>query len=277
MLQPRGADRKLPGLVPLLRRGGAELVAHRPERRAVVRLPAGSPHAVEYAKVVRPGVLADVARTAAAAAALPLRTPTVVGVDDVTHAVITAACRAGPCTTCSPRPTRPPRAGPPGRPWLELHRTPVPDGLRRHDDEDERAVVRRWQHLAEVHGLPPAFPVPDADPGADEAPAAGRATALLHRDFHDKQVVVDDDGALGLLDFDLMAVGPPALDLANILVHLDLRVRQGLVADAAPLRSAVLEGYQPGEDQLAELPRRERATWQRLAAVYAFRPLRSAT
>ena len=91
VLQPHGADRKLPGLVPLLRRDGAELVAHRPERRAVVRLPAGSPHAVEYAKVVRPGVLADVARTTAAAAALPLRTPAVVGVDDATSAVITAA------------------------------------------------------------------------------------------------------------------------------------------------------------------------------------------
>ena len=90
-------------------------------------------------------------------------------------------------------------------------------------------------------------------------------------------MVVDDDGAVGLLDFDLMAVGPPAVDLANVLVHLDLRVRQGLVADAAPLRAAVLEGYQPGEDQLAELPRRERTTWQRLAAVYAFRPPRSAT
>jgi hypothetical protein len=62
------------------------------------------------------------------------------------------------------------------------------------------------------------------------------------------------------------------MDLANFLAHLDLRVRQGLVPDAAPLRAAVLEGYQPTPGQLAQLHHHERTTWQRLSAVYAFRP-----
>ncbi len=46
---------------------------------------------------------------------------------------------------------------------------------------------------------------------------------LLHRDFFDKQVVVDADGRPGLLDFDTLAAGEAAVDVANMLVHLELR------------------------------------------------------
>ena len=56
-------------------------------------------------------------------------------------------------------------------------------------------------------------------------------------------MLVADDGSVGVLDFDLIAVGDPALDLANLLVHLDLRSREGIVPDVSPLREAVLRGY----------------------------------
>ncbi|WP_396134697.1 phosphotransferase [Cellulomonas sp. ATA003] len=49
----------------------------------------------------------------------------------------------------------------------------------------------------------------------------------VHRDLHDKQLLVDGSGGIGLLDFDLAAAGEAALDLANLLVHLELRVHQG--------------------------------------------------
>ncbi|WP_157937001.1 glycosyltransferase family protein [Geodermatophilus chilensis] len=94
----------------------------------------------------------------------------------------------------------------------------------------------------------------------------------LHRDLHDRQVLVAGDGSVGLLDFDLLAAGEPALDLANLLAHLSLRQRQGLVADAAPLRAAVLEGYRPSSAVAARVPVHEATTRLRLAAVYAFRP-----
>jgi aminoglycoside phosphotransferase (APT) family kinase protein len=276
VLQPGGADRRLAGLRSLLDREGAELVAHRPERRAVVRLPASGATSLAYAKVVRPTVLAAVAQTSRAAADLPVRTPAVLQVDDEVGAVVTAALPGRTLHDLLATPAAPAACRAAGRALAQLHRAPVPPGLARHEDGDERAVVRRWQQLAQLHGLAAAFPVPEPDVGAAAADRDEEPT-LIHRDFHDKQVVVDDDGEVGVLDFDLMALGSPLVDLANVLVHLELRVLQGLVADAAPLRTAVLEGYGASDAQLRALPRYERVTWERLAAVYAFRPARSVT
>jgi len=278
VLQPRGADRRLPGLMPLLRRRGAELVAHRPEKRAVVRLAPSFPGAgpAEYAKVVRPDALGKLAQTAATAAALPVRTPAVVRTEPDVGSVVTTALPGRTLYELLATPAAIDGCRAAGRALAAVHRAAVPPGARRHDDEDERAVLCRWSQLAQLHGVTPAFDVPEIDP-ADEGHSDSAKLALVHRDFHDKQVVVDEDGDVGVLDFDLLAAGPPMVDLANLLVHLDLRALQGLVADAAPLRTAVLEGYQPSGGQLRQLPRRERSTWQRLAAVYAFRPAGTAT
>ncbi|WP_396134698.1 phosphotransferase [Cellulomonas sp. ATA003] len=84
MVQPAGADRRLRVLADLLRDPGAALVAHRPERRAVVRLGDGS-----YAKVVRPDRAAEVARTARAAAVPGVRVPPVLHVDAHAGVVVT--------------------------------------------------------------------------------------------------------------------------------------------------------------------------------------------
>nr|WP_294693604.1 phosphotransferase [uncultured Friedmanniella sp.] len=277
VLQPDGADRRLPGLASLLRGDGAELVTHRPEKRAVVRLPrSGGPDAPAYAKVVRRSVLETVARSARAAAGLPVRTPPVLRVDARDSAVVTAALPGRILHDLLDTPAALHACRAAGRALALVHRSPVPPGLRRHHDADELAVLRRWQQLALAHGLAPAFPVPAVDlPGRPVGD--GQHLAPIHRDFHDKQVVVADDGEVGVLDFDLMALGAPMLDLANFLVHLDLRAVQRLVADAGPLRGAVLEGYQPTEAQVRQLSRHEQTTWQRLAAVYAFRPPRSTT
>jgi aminoglycoside phosphotransferase (APT) family kinase protein len=277
VLQPGGADRRLPGLRSLLERKGAELVAHRPEKRAVVRLPASRPEsgAVAYAKVVRPTVLAAVARTARAAADLPVRTPAVLEVDEGAAAVVTATLPGRTLHDLLATPAALAACRAAGRALAQLHRAPVPSGLPRHEDADERAVVRRWQQLAQVHGLAAAFPLPEGGAVEAETPDQEGEPALVHRDFHDKQVVVDADGEVGVLDFDLMALGSPLVDLANFLVHLDLRAVQGLVPDAAPLRVAVLEGYGATDALVGRLPWYERATWERLAAVYAFRPPRS--
>ena len=278
VLQPGGADRRLPGVVSLLRREGAELVTHRAEKRAVVRLPgpAGGAGPPAYAKVVRAAGLAAVVSSARTAAGLAVRTPTVLQVEHQDSAVVTAALpgRTLHDLLATSEAVEACRAA--GRALAAVHRSAVPSGLSRYGDADERATVRRWQQLAQAHGLAPAFPVPPTDDvhggACDE-----QDLALIHRDFHDKQVVVDDHGEVGVLDFDLMAVGAPMLDLANFLVHLDLRALQGLVADASPLRTAMLEGYQPTDTQLRQLSRREQATWERLAAVYAFRPPQSRT
>jgi hypothetical protein len=54
----------------------------------------------------------------------------------------------------------------------------------------------------------------------------GGERRLCHRDFHDKQILLQGTGGT-LLDLDLIAAGPPALDAGNILAHLRLRALQG--------------------------------------------------
>jgi aminoglycoside phosphotransferase (APT) family kinase protein len=53
----------------------------------------------------------------------------------------------------------------------------------------------------------------------------------LHRDLHDKQLILDETG-VGLIDFDLAALGDPSLDLANLVVHLQGREAQGRCRDS---------------------------------------------
>src|SRR5699024_7011671 len=102
-------------------------------------------------------------------------------------------------------------------------------------------------------------------------------TAVLHRDLHDKQILVDDT-QVGLLDFDLAAAGDPALDLANLLVHLDLRVLQGRSsrAQAQACAHAIRQAYDVRPEAGARIAAYQLTTRIRLACVYAFRPRHAA-
>lgn len=102
------------------------------------------------------------------------------------------------------------------------------------------------------------------------------ATAVvpLHRDLHDRQLLVDASGSVGLLDLDTLARGEAALDLANLLVHLELRALQGvcLYRAAAEAAGAIVDAYQPGAEVARRLGPYADAARLRLVAVYAFRP-----
>ncbi|SKC40594.1 phosphotransferase [Krasilnikoviella flava] len=282
VLQPGGADPRLPGLADRVRRG-AVLVAHRAGRRGVVRDPAGT-----YTKVTRPGrEPGDVVVPPAAFAtpvvvgrgegwvtttALPGRTLHVLLRDASTPAgVLDAAGRAV------------------GRGLRRLQDAPAPARVTQHDAAAETAVVARFWGLAVAHG---ATTTADADAvvrrvrdALEGAPV--RRPVLTHRDLHDKQLLVDGYGGdgvrVGLLDLDLAAVAHPALDLANLLVHLELRVHQGVCppARAARVARAVIDGYGTGPDRDGIVPDGPGpdalrawavAARARLAAVYAFRP-----
>ncbi len=96
----------------------------------------------------------------------------------------------------------------------------------------------------------------------------------LHRDFHDKQVFIDAAGRAGILDFDTMAMGEPALDVANMLVHLELRaLQQRCSPDAAGhAAEAFLDAYRPEAGVRQRLAAYEAATRLRLACLYMWRP-----
>lgn len=275
LLQAAGADRRLPALALLAARGDATLVVHRPERRAVVRLSGGA----HFAKVVRPERVDGLLRGGRVVpAAARIATPRVDLVDASCGLVVSdavagtalhdrfddvdggAAWRAA------------------GAALRRLHdslATLDPAGLPRHDATAEAAVVTSW--LERLAGHRPAIAAA-LTPAAERAltrlaePAAG--VALIHRDWHDKNVLVDDTGQVGMIDLDTLSVGEPALDLANALVHLELRARQGrwTPAAAAARAAALLDGYAPPPPVRARLRAYAVATRVRLVCVYAFRP-----
>ena len=87
-----------------------------------------------------------------------------------------------------------------------------------------------------------------------------------HRDFHEGQILVDGSD-VGLLDFDTLRLGDPALDPGNLLAHLRLaaiRTDQSLPADEAAFLKAM--ELVPADRIIAW----KRAALLRLAAIYSF-------
>ncbi|MFB7800236.1 phosphotransferase [Isoptericola sp. NPDC056134] len=278
VLQPDGADPDLPSLAARVREG-ATLVAHRSGRRGVVRDPAGT-----YTKVTRRGrEPGDVAVPSSAFA-----TPEVVGRGD---GFVTTTALPGRTLhellgePHVPDPVLDEAGRSVGRGLRRLQDAPPSSGVAAHDAVAEGAVVARWWGLAAAHGA-------TTDATADAvvrrvraalAAAPAAPAVLTHRDLHDKQLLVhvDSDAVpgdgvrVGLLDLDLAAVAHPALDLANLLVHLELRAHQGVCppARAARVARAVVDGYGHGTgSDPAALRAWATAARARLAAVYAFRP-----
>jgi hypothetical protein len=152
-----------------------------------------------------------------------------------------------------------------------------------HDLAAELAVLDAWR--ARVHWARGELPRGwDAARARLErrAGALGRATAVLcHRDLHDGQILVGER-SVALLDFDLLCRADPALDPANLLVHLALRGLQGQKGESETnvraCAEALLEGYDRC-DAPGFWPRLR--AWQaasalRLALVYDLRPRWSA-
>jgi aminoglycoside phosphotransferase (APT) family kinase protein len=143
--------------------------------------------------------------------------------------------------------------------------------LPTHDAQAEAEVTRGWVERAVRAGRLPATDIDPALHALREQEATSPGCA--HRDLHDGQLLLTDD-RLGVLDPDTLCRAEPALDLANLLVHLDLRVAQGLLSplDRTDIRSAILRGAAPSTSTQHRLPAYDRACRLRLAAVYAFRP-----
>jgi hypothetical protein len=146
---------------------------------------------------------------------------------------------------------------------------------RPHTIEDEWRTVSRWAAAATR-----AFPHAAAPLRRAAAAWSSRAAGLppgplvpAHRDFHDKQILLDGRGAV-ILDLDLACRAAPELDLANLLAHLRLRRLQGRLADGGGLRDPLLDGYArvAGRPDPIRLGFYEASALMRLACVYAFRP-----
>jgi hypothetical protein len=269
VLQPHGADRKLTALASLVRRPDSRLIAHRPERRAVVVLDGGS----AYAKLVPRRKIETLRHRSRRAARLPIRTPALVDCD-TGDMVITKALPGVPLPELLTGPRAEEALTVVGTAVARLHRCAPPAGSSLHGPADEVAVTEGWERWARAYGLPPLDAVRDA-PSYPPPPPTLR---LIHRDLHDGQFLLsaDADGRLtadgvGLLDFDLMAAGDPALDLGNLVEHLYLRARQGTLSDPDSARNALLAGYDPDDATTSRIAAYRTLTARRLTALYAFR------
>ncbi len=154
----------------------------------------------------------------------------------------------------------------------ELHRC-APATPARHGVDDEIGLLAGWVALAgEVH--------PDLRQGMTAALARVSAelerrrwfrAAPIHRDFYDKQVLVDGARTV-LIDFDTLCLGDPALDVGNFLAHQRLAELQGR-GRARPVAKAFLAAY--GAAQSPDFSDRvesyARATLLRLACLYSLR------
>jgi aminoglycoside phosphotransferase (APT) family kinase protein len=66
------------------------------------------------------------------------------------------------------------------------------------------------------------------------------ASTVVHRDLYEEQVLVGE--RIGLIDLDDAALGPPELDVGNLLAHVDLLARRSGIDLDAPT-AALLDGY----------------------------------
>ncbi len=152
-----------------------------------------------------------------------------------------------------------------------LHRLPL-RLQENHSQYDECALLRPWVQL-----ISSMYPSLSRDAGkaynhVEKLLAYGDAEpfTLVHRDFHESQVLISGTTAT-LIDFDTACNGEPAQDIGNFLGHLDFAALIANTDDEAAA-AEFLRGYAHGHGQpnTARVEAHRRATLLRLACIYAF-------
>jgi ATP-binding cassette, subfamily B, bacterial len=118
--------------------------------------------------------------------------------------------------------------------WHAFWRDRAPACMTRHTSEREVEIIDAR-----------AGALPDADAEhvrrlARRLRPAWACSTVVHRDLYEDQILVGE--RIGLIDLDDAAVGPPELDMGNLLGHLELRaLLDGSELDG--MGDALLEGY----------------------------------
>ena len=159
-----------------------------------------------------------------------------------------------------------------GRTLARLHRTRI-DVSNRYTVDDETALLERWIQL--INEVFPGRAKHLTAIMSQLRSALGRclpsSTALVHRDFYDKQILVGQDSTT-LIDFDTLSLGDAALDIGNFLAHLQLLRLQGL-GEFTDAEAAFLAGYGDTDPDMEQrIAVYTAATRLRLACLYSFWP-----
>ena len=276
LLQPTGADRKLIGLQSLLENEDTTLISHRPERRAVVKLK--RENGLRYAKVMKPGRIENAISVMNYINGLQNRSfdvPKVIE-SNKENGVVVFSQLPGISLYDSIQESEDLKIIEAiGNALHNLHEAVPSKKLPIHDNEAEITVLKKWIKYAKSFNCEFAD---DINSSAKSVYIALRNNpsehCLLHRDFYNKQIIVGQYKKIGFLDFDTIAMGEAALDLANVLIHLNLRSLQGMCSSkfAANSTSELLSGYGVTAELIRRIAAYKNAASLRLACVYSFRP-----
>jgi Ser/Thr protein kinase RdoA (MazF antagonist) len=143
--------------------------------------------------------------------------------------------------------------------WHEFWLGAAPPPLAPHTCARELEILRRWADRAE----------PEIGRRVRHAASSLSAewpiATVVHRDLYEDQILLGP--RVGLIDLDDAALGPPELDVGNLLGHIELlELRTG--ASLAPSVDALVDGY--GLDSLDGilLDRCRRLALLRLACIH---------
>jgi aminoglycoside phosphotransferase (APT) family kinase protein len=239
-----------------------EELKHKPGRRRTLR--AHGPRGSAIAKVYASGRAPTVARRIAALAAGPPEpvVPAVLHVDPELHLLVLSEVPGRPLrepllngevADCS-------RVGAALGRWHAAWELIAPTPLDAHTIDRELEILRG---RAEASSPLIAQAVGEALP---HLATKWRCTTVVHRDLYEEQVLVGE--RVGLIDVDDAAVGPPELDLGNLLAHVQLLERRRN-RDLAQEKQSLLDGYAmtgPALDEVL-LDRCRRLTLLRLACL----------
>jgi aminoglycoside phosphotransferase (APT) family kinase protein len=248
-----------------------EELKHKPGRRRTLR--ARGPLRTAIVKLYASDRAATVAARVAALAAGPPEPvlPRVLAcssedrmvvLSEVQGRTLTGALLAGDRAACR-------RAGEALGTWHRAWSGRAPEPLRRHGVERELEILD-----LRAATLSPGLAA-DLRTAVEDLTEPWDCPTVVHRDLYEEQILLGD--RVGLIDLDDAALGPPELDLGNLLAHLDLlSLRSGRELDA--MSAAMLAGYESAGGGFEEplLDRCRRLARVRLACIHsepAFIPL----
>lgn len=240
-----------------------EQLAHTPGRGRTLR--ASGPVRTAIVKLYAADRAQTVADRVAALAAVPpgVAVPRLLLSDPALHMVVVSEVQGDPLTgTLLDHDAAACRcAGAAIGRWHRSWRGRAPAPLRPHGADRELAIVDRC-----ADGASPRL----ADTVRRAAAELGEpwaSTTVVHRDLTDERVLIGE--RIGLIGLDHASLGPPELDVGNLLAHVDLlSLRAG--RDLAEMREAIVLGYEGFGENLDEelLDRCRRLARLRLACIH---------
>jgi hypothetical protein len=146
--------------------------------------------------------------------------------------------------------------------WHRSWQGHAPEALCHHGADRELAMLHKC-----ADAVPPGL-ADAVRAAAEDLGEPWTCSTVVHRDLTDARILMGE--RVGLIGLDYAAIGPPELDIGNLLAHVDLlSLRTG--RDMAQTREEIVLGYEGFGNKLDDelLDRCRRLARLRLACVHA--------